>query len=156
MSLPVDLNDSALAGIGVFALAASTPVFNPITQTAIELAPALVAGKWMQKWEIVDLGAAQIAANQAKAEQDELALKKAARYEKISAITVTMANGRVFDGDEKSQDRMARALAAMDEFDTLPWVLHDNTVAVVSRRELRDALRLAGVEMASIWVGAYL
>lgn len=84
-----------------------------------------------------------------------LAKAKAARAAAIAAITVTTSNGNTFDGDEKSQDRMTRALAGMDEADTLPWVLADNTVAVVGRAELREALRLAGAEMAAIWVGVY-
>jgi len=84
-----------------------------------------------------------------------LAAAKAARADQIAAITVTTSGGNVFDGDERSQDRMSRALAAMDDADTLPWVLADNSVAVVGRSELREALRLAGAEMAAIWVGVY-
>ncbi len=91
-----------------------------------------------------------------KTTEQLLAEAKAARHEKIATIVVTTSTGNAFDGDEKSQDRMARALAAMDPGDTLPWVLHDNTVAVVDRDELREALRLAGAEMAAIWVDVYV
>ena len=80
----------------------------------------------------------------------------ATREELVAAITVTTNSGKVFDGDETSQRRMASAITAMDEADTITWVLADNTVATVTRVELREALRLAGAAMAEIWVRPYL
>ena len=60
----------------------------------------------------------------------------------------TTAAGKVFDGNEDAQNRMSRAVNAMEDADTLPWVLADNTIAQVSRAELREALKLAGAAMA--------
>lgn len=84
-----------------------------------------------------------------------LAAAKAQRQTLVDAITVTTASGKVFDGNEEAQRRMTSAITAMDDGDELPWVLHDNTVAVVTRAELREALRLAGSEMAAIWIAPY-
>lgn len=80
---------------------------------------------------------------------------KAARAAAVEAITVTTQSGKVFDGNEDAQRRMTSAITAMDDGDELPWVLHDNTVAMVTRTELREALRLAGSEMATIWIAPY-
>lgn len=81
---------------------------------------------------------------------------KAARGNAVAAIVVTTSAGNSFDGDEDSQNRMTRALAALGEADRLPWVLADNSVVEVDRAELQEALRLAGGEMAAIWVRPYL
>lgn len=152
MSLPAVLDDATLAALGVFPLVeGARPVADPMTH---RIEPGQVVendGVYVRNWNTVALTAEEIAQKQA----DALSAAKAARHTQIAAIVVTTSSGNAFDGDEKSQDRMARALAAMDEADTLPWVLHDNTVATVERSELREALRLAGAEMAAIWVGVY-
>jgi hypothetical protein len=80
---------------------------------------------------------------------------KSQRVAQVAAIVVTTESGKTFDGNEDAQNRMSRAVTAMENTDTIPWVLADNTVAMVTRSELREALRLAGAEMASIWVAPY-
>ena len=59
VSLPSSLTDEMLASIGVQPVEQATPGHNPITQSATELPPALVGGKWVQQWEIVELFATQ-------------------------------------------------------------------------------------------------
>ena len=88
-----------------------------------------------------------------------LAKAKAERAAAVASITVTV-DGMVFDGDETAQERMARTVtaaaatgASMD--DTTTWVLHDNTVAQVSIRQLASALRLAGEAQTALWVVPY-
>lgn len=120
------------------------PAHNQGTHQAKEVDPVLADGVWKQAWEIVALSADEV-----------LSKAKAARAAQVGEITVTTASGKVFDGNEDAQNRMSRALAAMDDADTLPWVLHDNTVAAVGKAEMREALRLAGAAMAAIWVAPY-
>lgn len=84
-----------------------------------------------------------------------LSKAKAKRQSDVDAITVTTAAGNTFDGDEVAQGRMARAALVMSDTDMLPWVMADNTVVPVSKVELMEALKLAGVAMASIWVSVY-
>jgi hypothetical protein len=131
------------------------PAFDSITQAVKEVDPAPVDGLWTQQWEVIDLDAEAIAANQATKAAADLAAAKAARQGLVDAITVTTASGKVFDGNEVAQRRMTSAITGMDDGEELPWVLHDSTVAVVTRAELREALRLAGADMASIWVAPY-
>ncbi|MDC7704042.1 hypothetical protein [Vogesella indigofera] len=85
-----------------------------------------------------------------------LDVNKAARQAEVDAIVVTTAAGNAFDGDERSQERMSRALAALDDGESVTWVLHDNTVASIGKAELREALRLAGATQTTIWVRPYL
>jgi hypothetical protein len=66
----------------------------------------------------------------------------------------------VFDGDEVAQERMARTVtaatatgASMD--DTTVWVLHDNTVATPTIRQLATALRMAGEAQTALWTVPY-
>lgn len=81
--------------------------------------------------------------------------KKRERAEAVEQITVTSSVGNVFNGDERSQDRMARAVVAMGALDTLPWVLANNSVVMVTQAELREVLKLAGAAMAAEWVKPY-
>lgn len=91
--------------------------------------------------------------------EELLAKAKAERAAAVAAITVEV-DGMVFDGDEKAQERMARTVtaatatgASMD--DTTTWVLHDNTVAQVSVKQLATALRKAGEAQTALWVVPY-
>lgn len=74
-----------------------------------------------------------------------------ARTEAVANIKVVV-NGKEFDGDEISQSRMARAVTSSEPLETTQWVLADNTIATVSREELKSALRLAGDAQTAIWV----
>ena len=77
---------------------------------------------------------------------------KSARAVAVGTISVTV-NGRTYDGDEVSQNRMARAVAAADSLDELvSWTLTDNSVALVQVRDLKEALRLAGLKQTEIWI----
>lgn len=94
-----------------------------------------------------------------KSESQMLAEAKAERASAVAAITVEV-DGMVFDGDETAQERMARTVtaatatgASMD--DTTTWVLHDNTVAQVSIRQLATALRIAGETQTALWTVPY-
>lgn len=83
---------------------------------------------------------------------------KARRAEAVRNIKVTTASGRVFDGDETSQARMARGilgLQAEGEGATVTWVLANNEAVTVTADELAEALKLAGAEQARLWVAAH-
>ena len=79
---------------------------------------------------------------------------KAKRAEAVSQITIEV-DGFVFDGDEVSQERMARSIVALDEGETIIWVLHDNSIAQVSKEQLKAALRLAGQKQTELWTKPY-
>ena len=84
---------------------------------------------------------------------------KTERAKAVSNILVKV-DGLVFDGDEVSQERMSRAvtaaLAAGESMSaTTTWVLHDNTVATVTIKQLATALRLAGEEQTRLWTVPY-
>lgn len=82
---------------------------------------------------------------------------KIARQVEVDAITVTTQSGKVFDGDEVSQGRMARTIIALNPGETTLWILADNTPDPnVTREELQEALRLAGEAQTAIWVRPYL
>ena len=79
---------------------------------------------------------------------------KAQRQAAVDAIKVTVNTGKVFDGDELSQTRMARAIVGMQAAGapTIRWVLADNTPTEVTLAEITEALVLAGEEQARLWV----
>ena len=84
--------------------------------------------------------------------QDAVAAKKL-RDTAAAAIKVTL-NGKVFDGDEVAQGRIARAVAAAESagITTYQWKLADNSVAEVSLSELKQALALAFQAQSALWV----
>ena len=85
----------------------------------------------------------------------ELAKAKAERAAAVAAITVEV-DGMVFDGDEAAQERMSRAVVLADSMDeTTEWVLHDNTVAIVTADQLRRACKLAGKAQTALWTVPY-
>ena len=79
---------------------------------------------------------------------------KQVKVNKVSWIKVTTTLGKTFDGDEKSQDRMTRAIniAAIAAQTETQWKLADNTIVEVTVEELKEALALAGQEMSRIWL----
>lgn len=87
-----------------------------------------------------------------EAAQDAVAAKKL-RDTAVAAIKVTV-NGKVFDGDEVAQGRIARAVAAAESaaISTYQWKLADNSVAEVSLDELKQALALAFQAQSALWV----
>ena len=86
---------------------------------------------------------------------EALAKAKAERAEFVAKLVVTV-DDLPFDGDETSQDRMARSCVALNEGETVQWVLADNTIAQVTKEQLRQALRLAGEAQTAIWANPYL
>lgn len=87
--------------------------------------------------------------------EQALAQAKAERAIAVEAITVEV-DGMVFDGDEKAQERMARAVTLADSpEETTEWVLHDNTVAIVTAEQLRKACKLAGKAQTALWTKPY-
>ena len=85
----------------------------------------------------------------------ELAQAKAERAAAVASITVTV-DGMVFDGDEKAQERMARAvLMAESPEEQTEWVLADNTVALVTADQLKRACRAAGQAQTELWTKPY-
>ena len=90
----------------------------------------------------------------------ELAQAKAERAEAVSKITVTV-DGLTFDGDEASQTRMGRTIAAAVALgadlsaEKRTWVLADNSIAEVTIAQLAEALRLAGDAQTALWTVPY-
>lgn len=83
-------------------------------------------------------------------------LWKQERAKAVAVIKVTTAAGNTFDGDERSQGRMARAILGLQAAPadmTVTWILADNTVIDADLAELTEALQLAGLEQAALWVG---
>lgn len=84
----------------------------------------------------------------------QLVIAKAEREDYVSKIVVEV-DGMLFDGDETSQDRMARSIIALDLGEKVQWVLADNTIKMVTRAQLREALRKAGKAQTAIWSDPY-
>ena len=87
-------------------------------------------------------------------EMERIANAKEKRASDVASIIVEV-DGMKFDGDETSQDRMARSIVALNDEETVQWVLADNTIAQVTKEQLRQALRLAGEAQTAIWANPY-
>lgn len=94
-----------------------------------------------------------------KFSDEEVAMKqlltaKAEREDYVKRIVVEV-DGMMFDGDEVSQDRMARSIIALDLGEKVQWVLADNSIKMVTRAQLREALRKSGEAQTAIWADPY-
>lgn len=85
------------------------------------------------------------------------AIREAGKVERqllVDAIVVTTGSGRQFNGDEVSQNRMARGILGLQAAGAgeVTWVLADNTPVAVTLAELGEALALSGAAQAAVWV----
>jgi len=85
--------------------------------------------------------------------EERIAQNKVARQAAVDAIKVTTSSGKIFDGNELSQNRLARNIVAMAESGEAetPWKLADNTWASIPIDEMIEALNLARAEQTQIW-----
>ncbi len=76
---------------------------------------------------------------------------KKSRADAVDTIEVTYG-GVVYQGDEKSQDRMSRAINGLpDDVATINWIAKDNTLVALNRIQLRELLGLCGAEQSRLW-----
>lgn len=84
-------------------------------------------------------------------ERQNSELFKQERAKAVAAIVVEV-DGLLFDGDEVSQGRMARAALVMNDEETTLWVQANNEPAQVTKAQLIEAIRLAGAAQTAVWV----
>lgn len=84
---------------------------------------------------------------------DPATYAKAVRNQKLLTLKITTAAGKIFDADETSQNRMARAIqtAEIAGLTETHWTIADNTSPLVTLAELREALALAMQAQAGLW-----
>ena len=72
----------------------------------------------------------------------------------IQSLVVKSFIGNIFDADERSQERMARAILVMKQqgVPTTSWKLNNNEIATVTVDELEDVLVKASIETSNIWL----
>ena len=78
--------------------------------------------------------------------------KKDIRQSLVDSIIVEV-NGKKFDGDETSQNRMSRAILTLKALNApnVNWTLADNTEESVTVEELVQALAMSGMEQVRVW-----
>lgn len=134
-------------------LAAPAPAVS-IAQVAVRNGVVMDSkGNWVHAWRVDDLPADVVAQRESEAEAQAREAAKAARTDAVARIAVTV-NGNVFDGDEISQGRMARAIIALDSagLTNTTWVLANNIPTAVTASDLRLALVKAGLAQTALWV----
>ena len=85
-----------------------------------------------------------------KEKEAEYQTWKSERQNKVDNIEVEY-NGVIYQGDELSQTRMARAISAMDDNETIEWVAKDNSIQILSKADLSAILKEAGIKQTQIW-----
>ena len=72
----------------------------------------------------------------------------------IRSLVVESFKGNIFDADERSQERMARAILVMRQqgAPTTSWKLNNNEIVTVTLEELEDVLVKASLETSNIWL----
>ena len=93
-TLPANLTDEILEGLGFYVVNPVTPNYDQIHQSATEEMPVMVNGKCYQSWRISDLPSRQVAENQAAADASLIGRIVAATQSRIDAFAAT----RGYDG----------------------------------------------------------
>lgn len=92
----------------------------------------------------------------AQYEADQLAKQtilqwKTNRQNEVDKIEVNY-NGIIYQGDEVSQTRMARALSVMSDTDIFDgWVAKDNSLHSLTKADFIAILKTAGAKQSVIW-----
>lgn len=123
------------------------PVFDELTQGVIEIAPV----NFTQTWEVYTLTAQE---SQVKLDKKLIVDTKAWKTDReklVEAIEV-IYNTVIYQGDETSQTRMARAIIGLaDDIVTIDWVAKDNSVNALTRIDLQAILLDAGTQQSVLW-----
>ena len=145
-SIPKD-GTSTIMGVWKAITPTDKPVYDEYTEGVREIAPV----NFIQKWEVYALPQAEIDANAITKLEHETRAWKSSREELVSNIEVVYG-GVVYQGDEKSQDRMSRSINALpDDTSIIPWTAKDNTPHNLTRVDLREILLDAGSQQSAIW-----
>ena len=136
-----------------YGIGTDTEFYQSIGMTEMEIEQSDVDGLWYVS------GYAPMKSEEEKQLEEQQRLlteAKTKRAEEVASIIVEI-DGMVFDGDEKAQERMARAVTMADSLDEeTEWVLHDNTVAIVTAGQLKRACREAGKKQTELWIVPYV
>lgn len=132
------------------------------TQEATDWVNSVEGNYYLEDYEADENGNMQLIVRQLpQPTQEELeAQAKQERANAVECITVEV-DGMKFDGDETSQTRMGRTIAAAIALGvdiqtyTQTWVLADNTIAQVTISQLAQALRLSGEAQTALWTMPY-
>lgn len=125
-------------------------------ESVLALITTLISNKEMREREQAEQEEAERMANMTEEEKEAQALEQAKveRSDAVGKITVEV-DGMTFDGNEVSQQRMARCVMVMNDGESISWVLADNSVAVVTKEQLKKVLSLAVVKQSELWVVPY-
>ena len=96
-----------------------------------------------------------IGLNQEKLTEKQLQEAKQAKLQALASITVTTQSGKVFDGKDLDQQRMVSAIMSADVVGITEtyWKLADNSVAMITLVELKEALALSIQALGVIIMG---
>ena len=135
---------------------------NEYAERVLASIAELVSNKENREHEEALEQEAEQLANLTQEEKDSLALflAKEERAQAVSNITVEL-DGMVFDGNEASQSRMGRTIAAAVALgvdlttEKRTWVLADHSIVEVTIAQLAQVLKLAGDAQTALWVVPY-
>jgi len=100
-----------------------------------------------------DIKTATDLSNEAKATLDATAITtwKESRQLAVDSIEVTY-DLIIYQGDEVSQGRMSRSIAALpDDVMTVQWIAKDNSAQLLNKVQLKAILLDAGTKQSAIW-----
>jgi len=83
---------------------------------------------------------------------DKLKRLNSIRNSKVYTIKVTLENKVTLDGDEKSQERISRAINALDPKETTYWIDSSGKPQELTREDLKKALKKVGQKQTEIFI----
>jgi hypothetical protein len=143
-----------LADIGIFPLLASAPAFDALTQTAVELDPVEVDGRWVQQWAIEDLPPEAAAANLDAARHTAREAVKRLRDTKIQ-VGGYPAGGKWFHSDTFSRtQQLGLVMMGQSMPPGLKWKTMDGSFAEMTPALAMQVFGAAATQDSSIFAHA--
>ena len=82
--------------------------------------------------------------------KDKLEELNANRASELATIVVTLEDGTVLDADKESEENIKTALLALDDGEETMWLTKENEAVTLKKSDLKEALRLIGIEKRTI------
>ncbi len=84
--------------------------------------------------------------------KDRLLQMNRLRNNETKKIIVEILDNIILNGDEKSQERISRAISVLDPEETTFWIDANGEAQELTRESLKEALKLAGQKQTEIFV----
>lgn len=155
--LPMALTDEMLEAHGLMPVMLVAAVYDPATQTATELAPALVEGVWTQQWEVTALPEEQVTTIYQQAITSKWEAIKAERDKRKAGGVKVVVDGadKWFHSDDPSRiQHIGLVMMGVNIPPNLQWKTMDGTFVTMTQTLANQIFQAVSIADQTIFAKA--